>query len=238
MLLDGWGWIAFAVYSVGMPLGALGLWLVHRRSIRDIKLARIPESIPMLVKGFAVALLIPAGIFALIVSAGRVDVVRSNLDIALLITSVILPQILVAAAEEFAFRGVTQPLLATQIGTRRALAVTAILFGIFHLPNALYNDIPMPLIPLTIGTLAIMGWVFGAAFLQTGNRLALPIALHWGWNIASFGIEPLFDYEFSGAAWLIGVPGWFPESGLIGGIGLLLLSIFVTRITASTTTSE
>lgn len=238
MLVDSWGWIAFAIYSIGMPLGAFAVWVYQGHSIRAITIIPPLETIPALIKGFVLACLIPCAIFGLAVSAGWIEIVNSNLNIALLVTSIIVPQIAVAVVEELAFRGVTQPLLAAQMGARRALAVTSLLFGLFHLPNIFYSDIPAALIPLTVGALTIMGWVFGDAFLRTGNAVALPIALHLSWNIASFGIDPLFDYRYAGSQWIIGVPEWFPESGILGSIGLVVLGVLIARIVGPKTRSS
>ncbi len=52
----------------------------------------------------------------------------------------------------------------------------------------------------------------------------MPIALHFGWNSACFGLEEVFVYRFVGPQWLVGSPAWFPESGLLGAAMLIVLA--------------
>ncbi|MFD9321186.1 CPBP family intramembrane glutamic endopeptidase [Streptomyces sp. NPDC060053] len=87
----------------------------------------------------------------------------------------------VAVTEELLFRGVVFRLLEELTGTRGALTISALLFGVLHLVNP----------DATVwGALAIAvegGLMLGAAYVAT-RSLWLPIGLHLGWNFAESGI--------------------------------------------------
>lgn len=233
MLTGGLGWLTFAVYTVYMPLGAMLIWRWQGRSVRASGFDTYPGVGRHVAGGLLAAALIPCAILGVMVLVdwAQIDTVRFN--VASLARAIILPQIFVAAFEELAFRGVTQPLLSARWGPARGLWITALLFGIFHLPNALHSDVPPALLPLTLGTLTLMGIVFGLAYQRTGQHLALPVALHFAWNVASFGAGYVADITFSGPPGITGTTAWFPESGLLGTAGLVLLGIIVTAMRTS-----
>jgi len=136
-------------------------------------------------------------------------------------------QVLVAGFEELAFRGVIQALLIDRLGSGRGLAAAAGLFGLFHLPNLIYQDVPGGLILVALLNLTVMGEVFGAAYERSGRRLALPFALHLGWNLAAYSFEGGFHLQLSGPAAIAGDPAWFPETGLAALVGLALAGTLV-----------
>lgn len=230
MLTEDLGWVTFAVYSAFMPLGAVLIWRWQGYSVRALGVDSYPGVSRHVAGGLLTAVLIPCAILGVMVLGdwAQIDTVRFNA--ASLARAIILPQIFVAVFEELAFRGVTQPLLSARCGPSRGLWITALLFGIFHLPNALHSDVPPALLPLTIGTLILMGIVFGLAYQRTGQYLALPIALHFAWNVASFGAGHIADITFSGPPGITGTTVWFPESGLLGTAGLVLLGIIVVAM--------
>lgn len=227
MLTDGLGWVTFAVYSIYMPLGAMLIWRWQGYGVRALGFDAYPGVSRHIVGGLLAAVLIPCAILGVMVLVdwAHLGIVRFNA--ASFARAIIVPQIFVAVFEELAFRGVTQPLLSVRWGPSRGLWITALLFGIFHLPNALHSDVPTALLPLTIGTLISMGIVFGLAYQRTGQHLALPIALHFAWNVASFGVGYVADTTLSGPPGITGTTAWFPESGLLGTAGLVLLGIIV-----------
>lgn len=79
--------------------------------------------------------------------------------------------IIAPVGEELLFRGLLQPGLARSHGPKRAVVVTALLFGMSHMQPA----------AAVISTLA--GVIFGVAMLRSGSTLAT-IALHAGFNSA------------------------------------------------------
>jgi membrane protease YdiL (CAAX protease family) len=87
----------------------------------------------------------------------------------------------VAAVEELMFRGIVFRLVEELAGTRGALVVSGLLFGLLHLVNP--GATPW-------GALAIAvegGLMLGAAYAAT-RSLWLAIGIHLGWNYAEGGI--------------------------------------------------
>src|SRR5690606_18115769 len=108
-------------------------------------------------------------------------------------------------------------------GMGRGLGIAAGLFGLFHLPNLIYQDVPGSLIPVALASLTVMGVVFGWAFERSGRLLALPVALHFGWNMATYSFEDGLGLHLNVLALIAGDPAWFPESGLATMLGLALV---------------
>jgi membrane protease YdiL (CAAX protease family) len=84
--------------------------------------------------------------------------------------------LLIAAAEEVAFRGYALWRLTRLIGFWRAQGIVAILFALSHATLGGYS-----LVPALLGTV-IGSVLYGVAFART-RSIAAPIALHSGWNI-------------------------------------------------------
>jgi membrane protease YdiL (CAAX protease family) len=94
-----------------------------------------------------------------------------------------------ATVEELLFRGVVYRLVEELVGTRGALVVSGLLFGLLHLVNPGATG---------WGALAIAveaGLMLGAAYAAT-RSLWLVIGVHLGWNFAEAGI---FGATVSGA---------------------------------------
>jgi len=216
MLAPGLGWLALATYYVWMPLGALGVWALNGRQPRELGIRFGWRSARQFVLGAGGA-----------ASAGGLSWTARQVVFGLVVQ-----QAIVAAIEELAFRGVLQPTLAAAWGPWRGLAAAAILFGLFHLPNILYQDVPPALIPVTLISLTVMGIAFGLAYHLTRGWLALPVGLHFGWNVIAFGFEDGFAPDFTGPQWIAGAPEWFPESGVLGCAALAGLSAIIYRVLA------
>ncbi|MBB4934472.1 hypothetical protein F4561_005292 [Lipingzhangella halophila] len=93
-----------------------------------------------------------------------------------------------AVTEEVLFRGVLFRVFEERTGTWIALALTSVLFGLWHLPNP--NAGLWVVIVITIGPATMLA----AAYAAT-RSLWLPIGLHFGWNLAASAI---FSTEVSG----------------------------------------
>jgi hypothetical protein len=82
--------------------------------------------------------------------------------------------------EEFLWRGfLQQGLKATGIGVRPAVAVTACLFALIHLPA-----LPEGARVGGVATLVVLGVAWGLLYERTG-RIAAPIMAHAAFNVAN-----------------------------------------------------
>lgn len=82
--------------------------------------------------------------------------------------------------EELLFRGVLLYGLIKYTGQKKAIAISAAAFGIYHwiTYGVLGNILAMALVFITTG---FMGYVFAKAYVKT-KSIILPIGLHLGWN--------------------------------------------------------
>jgi membrane protease YdiL (CAAX protease family) len=229
MLLDGLGWVSFVVYFGWMPLGAVGLWRLQGRSWRQLRPAHLPVRQSMLGVAGAAGIVASGGL--LLFAGGWLD--AHPIDQAALwsIVSLAAHQLVVAGFEELAFRGVCQRLLTARYGPAWGLAGASALFGTFHIPNIVYHNVPKGHIPVTVGALVLMGIILGWAYQRTAHNLMLPVALHFGWNVASFSLQDVLIESFTGPRWITGVTDWVPESGLFGLVGLASLGIMAWLLT-------
>ncbi|MGQ9849458.1 MAG: lysostaphin resistance A-like protein [Aggregatilineaceae bacterium] len=230
MLVSGWGWVAWGTYLVAMPAGALALRYAGLRSWPALTKRPRHRALRSAMFAAALAAALVLAFFAALTAISWVTVDQHRVSIRALVVSVLGPQLLVATWEELAFRGALQPIAIAHLGTVKGLATVSVLFGLFHLPNIFYHDVPAALIPQTVITLTLMGFVLGLTSLWTDGQLILPIALHFGWNSACFGLEQTLSYHFTGPQWLIGTPAWFPESGLLGALALAALAVPAKRL--------
>ena len=136
-----------------------------------------------------------------------------------------------AVTEELLFRGVLFRIIEEYLGTWIALALTALLFGLAHLPNPDAT---------AWGAFAIAieaGGMLAAAYVATRN-LWVPIGVHFGWNFAAGGIfstvvsgndteQGLLDSTTSGNKWITG--GDFGPEGSVYSVlfGVLLTIAFL-----------
>jgi uncharacterized protein len=104
--------------------------------------------------------------------------------------------VLVAFFEEILVRGIVLKALERPLGSVGAVLVSALIFGLAHIPNAGATW-------LSTLNATIAGVMFGAAFVATG-RLWLCIALHLGWN---FTASYVFSATVSGHDNQVGL--WF-----------------------------
>jgi membrane protease YdiL (CAAX protease family) len=128
-----------------------------------------------------------------------------------------------AVLEETIFRGILYRIVEESLGTNWALILSALFFGLIHIPNEHANAVSV--------VSAIAGGLLLGLMFSLTRRLWLPIAFHAGWNwaLASYGtvvsgIEdmPTFlQIRMNGPEWITG--GSFgPENSIIT-IGLVLI---------------
>ncbi|WP_332878889.1 CPBP family intramembrane glutamic endopeptidase [Massilia sp. S19_KUP03_FR1] len=133
----------------------------------------------------------------------------------------------VALIEEILFRGVIFRLCERSQGTWLAIVISALLFGLAHLPNE-------GMTAFAVGNTVIAGVMFAAAYLQS-RRLWLPIGLHFSWNFVSDGVlslptsgnaaHGLLQLRLTGPDWLTG-----GAYGLEGSVVTLILMTVVSAI--------
>lgn len=132
--------------------------------------------------------------------------------------------ILVACVEELAFRGVLFRIVEHSLGSWIALALTATLFALSHLPNE-------GVTALAVAVTGMAGVMLSAAYMAT-RRLWLAIGIHFGWN---FTLSAVFSVAVSGhpgngllqgtlvgSDWLTG--GAYGIEASVVGLGLVTLA--------------
>jgi membrane protease YdiL (CAAX protease family) len=143
-------------------------------------------------------------------------------------SALIMPLILfttLSVFEELVFRGIIYRIAEESLGTNLALIISALLFGLAHLPNEHANVI-------SVISAASGGILAGLLFSMT-KRLWLPIFFHAGWNwaqaslgVAVSGIEELpgfLQVRLEGPELITG--GAFgPENSVITIVLVLILS--------------
>lgn len=122
------------------------------------------------------------------------------------LTKALTEMLFVAAIEEILFRGVVLRITERAMGSWAALAISALLFGLAHVPND-------GVTALAVINTVVAGLLFGAAYLAT-RRLWLTIGIHFAWNLVSSGLfslptsgnpgRGLVQWQFSGPTWLTG----------------------------------
>jgi membrane protease YdiL (CAAX protease family) len=88
----------------------------------------------------------------------------------------------VAVAEEVLFRGFLFRIVEEGLGSWLALAISALLFGMVHLPN--FDDPSL----LDVTSQMAGGVSLAAAYMLT-RKLWLPIGIHWGWDLLIFATD-------------------------------------------------
>ena len=200
---------------------ALGYWAyvnrVERRAVVELSSAgALPEWARGAALGLLLALLTLAPLWG--IGVYRIDGLGDSFPLLKQIPEMLL----VSVMEELLMRGVVFRIAEQAWGTRRALALTTLLFVVAHLPG----DINV------IGMLvtAAASLAFTAAY-QVSERLWLPMGMHFAWNYlfsAVFSV-PVSGHESTG--WLHGTmsgPDWL-SGGTYGveasAMGLLVWSV-------------
>ena len=216
---DGWGFVAAL-------LGAhvLALRLVDKRPWSEVWLDRAAARPALLARGFLLGAL-AIGIPMLLLAAGSWMRFTPNLHgswlaAALRVSLVLLPA---ALSEELATRGYVFAVLRLALGSRWALAVTSVVFGLLHLQNAGANAQSLSLVILA-------GIFLGGVLLATRSLYAAWMS-HFAWNwtlavvfhtaVSGYPFESP-DYRFvdTGPDWATGGI-WGPEGGAAGGLGMV-----------------
>jgi membrane protease YdiL (CAAX protease family) len=167
--------VALAAYA------GLVRWLDHRRADELARPVALTRSVPL-------GILMFAAVFTGIALLGGVRRVGAgSVSGALAVAGVMAAA---AVAEELMFRAILFTLFERLMGTRWALAVSGLAFGLLHLVN------PGATVWGAIAIAVEAGLMLGAVYAATRD-IWWAIGLHFGWNLAEGGI---FGTTVSGAA--------------------------------------
>lgn len=161
-------------------LGSTGVYVALVRSLENRAVTELdPKKSPEVLTGLLLGALLFSTTIGILWLLGSYKVEGTGPMTALLGTAA--AAALGGIGEEILLRGVVYRITEELVGTWGSLAISALLFGLLHLPN--------PNATL-IGALAIAleaGILLAAAYLVT-RRLWLAIGLHIGWNFTQGGI--------------------------------------------------
>lgn len=187
---------------------ALGLagYLTYVRRIEQRALTELRGPAPgrELVAGVVLGTLLFLGAVGIAAVGGGFEVIGAGSWVA--VAKSFTEMAFVALIEEILFRAVIFRLSERSLGTWPALLISAVLFGLAHLPNG-------GITALAVGNTVLAGVLFAAAYLRS-RRLWLPIGVHFGWNFVSDGVlsmptsgnptHGLLQVGVTGPDWLTG----------------------------------
>lgn len=130
--------------------------------------------------------------------------------------------VLVALFEEILFRGLLQRNLERALGSWAAVAISAVIFGLAHLPNA---NVSFAAVAVTV----VAGLLFAAAYLLT-RRLWLAVGMHFAWNFMSDAIFSVTTSGHPGKGILAGRtvgPDWLSGGAYGVEASVVTLAVFV-----------
>lgn len=164
---------AVPVAGAALMLGVYALWIrwTEQRPADELSLRRL---LPDTGKGLLVGVLfflIVTGILSL-AGAYRIRAVEADWAGLLRMCCTFLA---VAVGEEILFRGILFRMIDSRWNTPVALIVSALLFGLMHLPN------PGATIWSAFAIAVEAGLLLAAAYKYSDN-LWMPIGIHWAWN--------------------------------------------------------
>ena len=225
-LLLGWG---FGKFFDGVPRRALG-WARHRGWARDLVVGSVIGFASLLLAA-ALAAALGGFRFAFAPEGFGVAFVKTFFGAALL-------YVLLAAAEECAFRGYPLQTLLRSHTILFAALPGSLLFAAVHLANP---NVPRDVrLAFMFGNTAIAGVWLAVAYWRT-RSLWLPLGAHWAWNwalgsvvglpvsgITSLNRAPLLRATDAGPEWLTG-GAYGIEGGAACTVALLISTVFVWK---------
>jgi membrane protease YdiL (CAAX protease family) len=140
-----------------------------------------------------------------------------------------------AIFEELLFRGYAFQRTARSLGAPRAIGVFGLLFCLGHVPGNL--DVGLPLLSLAMANIFASAVLLSLLYLRTGS-LAMPIGLHFGWNLLQeslgFGVSGLSSPHAWFHADLGHRPAWLTggEFGLEASAFALVMLVIAALSTA------
>jgi len=210
--------------------GSIGLWRLDGRSFRDLGFQKGARWLPQL----ALSTLAGIGIVLLFIvvavltrSASIAAKQELSASLAPLIFKTFVYTGLIAASEELIFRGVFFQVFRERTTMIVAVVVPAALWAVFHLPGMAADGVLTYQLIVGLLTFSAFGATLAFAAMLASGSLWLPIGVHYGYNLAFSFIGAFFSTELSGAPFLTGGSGWFPETGIIGLIVWAIAAVFL-----------
>jgi membrane protease YdiL (CAAX protease family) len=177
-------------------MALLGYYLfvrvVERRPVAELL---GPGVLQEALAGFLIGMLLFGLVIAVLYALGLYTVDGVNPWTAML--PGLFAAVMAGVAEEILMRGLAFRFLERWLGSVAALAITAAVFGLLHLPNPAATIMSSAAIALEAGIL------LGAAFMAT-RRLWLAIGIHAAWNFTQSGIFGVATSGFAVKGWLQG----------------------------------
>ena len=229
------GWLPESVKILDPLLLAAGALLGYYFFVRIVERRSVPELVG---KGFlkeaAAGAAIGFGLFGLVIGILFLLGLYSVNGVHAL--SVVVPALMAALmagiTEELLIRAVAFRILEEWLGSWLALGITAILFGLMHLPNPQATLVSSAAIALEAGVM------LAAAYMVT-RRVWLAIGIHVAWNFAQSGIFGVATSGVESTGYLEGVlngppilsGGSFgPEASIIAVVVCSAAGLYMLRV--------
>ncbi|WP_452610357.1 CPBP family intramembrane glutamic endopeptidase [Roseivirga echinicomitans] len=196
------------------------LFLFEKKSLLVLGFTPVVKKLKQFGLGFLVSAVICVTVtLALAALRSETWLLNSQFNFTLLLNSVWY-DLKSVFTEELIYRGALLYLLIKKLGSKKAILISAIAFGVYHWFSfgAFGNVVLMIYVFLLTG---LMGLVWAYAFAKT-KSIMLPFGLHLGWNVINNG---LFSKGPLGEVALVATGGIEPE-GTIMILGLVI-SVFV-----------
>lgn len=177
---------------VQLIISAILLWVVEKKHLTALGVFPIGLRIRQFIFGFVItgALCVVVQLFS---SSFTHSLWKPNplFNHQVLIKSITL-DLKSVLFEELIFRGALLYIAIQKLGSRKAISISAVAFGIYHWFSFNTWSNPLLMIYVFIST-GIMGLVWAYAFSKT-KSMALPIGFHLGWNM-------VYNSVFSKGPW-------------------------------------
>lgn len=218
---------AYWQQALAAVLCVLGYWL-YVRKVERAAMDAFAGGAEGAMRGLGAGLLLGGALFVTVIgilaASGAYHVTGYNAWTVLL--KPVTELVLVALIEEILFRAVLQRNLERSLGSWAAIAISSLVFGLAHLPNANVTF-------AAIGVTVVAGVLFAAAYLVT-RRLWLPLGMHFAWNYLSDAVfsiptsghpaKGILQGQTSGAQWLSG-GAYGVEASLVTLVVLSIASV-------------
>lgn len=200
--------------------------IYEKRKVSELARSRFPREALL---GLAAGMLMMAGAVSLLAILGYYGIMAWKFSWVKILAGFSILFAL-AAVEEIVFRGVIFRIMEEWLGFHPALLISALLFGLAHLPTPGANLLSV--------ISAVSGGIMMCLAFSLTRRLWLPVFMHAGWNFAQvlFGLTVSGLSEFNGYSPLqsrlhgpelltggkFGIENSIPAIAMVIGVSILL----------------